>query len=239
MPAQLAWRLGRFDRGLKLLGEIQARVGPLAGRQLLDLGAAHGGDACAAVALGMRATVADFRDHQYETLAEHMSVLTNIGSVLFDFNDEWPLPDGAFDAVLALGVLEHVPDLQRFFRQIARVLRAGGFAVVQTAFALPSIHRDALYGLPLVGVLPMRLRRLVAEGVFKRRYSCKTANRTFYMANRIRRAAEAAGLAAHPHKYADSPLMARVARWPAAGMWRYAARQLCADYVLVTSRGSP
>lgn len=40
-----------------------------------------------------------------------------------------PLMDGAFDAVLALDILEHVDD-QRLLAEVQRVLRPGGLAII-------------------------------------------------------------------------------------------------------------
>jgi SAM-dependent methyltransferase len=42
-----------------------------------------------------------------------------------------PFPDGAFDLVLCSHVLEHVPDDARAMRELRRVLRPGGRAVLQ------------------------------------------------------------------------------------------------------------
>lgn len=47
-----------------------------------------------------------------------------------------PFPDGSFDAVVATGVLEYVPDKQRAVEELARVLRPGGLAVV----SLPNVR---------------------------------------------------------------------------------------------------
>lgn len=41
-----------------------------------------------------------------------------------------PFPDGSFDAVVATGVLEYVDDLGHALRELARVLRPGGGAVL-------------------------------------------------------------------------------------------------------------
>lgn len=69
-----------------------------------------------------------------------------------------PYPDGFFDAVLAMGVLEYLPTYERALRSVARVLRPGGIAV----FTLPNrasayhLARGAYQGLR-AGV--RRLRR--------------------------------------------------------------------------------
>jgi SAM-dependent methyltransferase len=42
-----------------------------------------------------------------------------------------PIPDDSFDLVLCLHVLEHVPDDRRAIRELFRVLRPGGTAVIQ------------------------------------------------------------------------------------------------------------
>lgn len=42
-----------------------------------------------------------------------------------------PLPDGSFDVVLCNHVLEHVPDDRQAMRELCRVLRPSGFAILQ------------------------------------------------------------------------------------------------------------
>jgi SAM-dependent methyltransferase len=42
-----------------------------------------------------------------------------------------PEPDGAFDVVICNHVLEHIPDDRRAMRELRRVLRPGGLAVLQ------------------------------------------------------------------------------------------------------------
>jgi SAM-dependent methyltransferase len=41
-----------------------------------------------------------------------------------------PFPSGAFDAVVSLGVLHHTPDTPKAVREVHRVLRPGGVAIV-------------------------------------------------------------------------------------------------------------
>jgi SAM-dependent methyltransferase len=45
---------------------------------------------------------------------------------------ELPFHDGSFDTVLAFEVLEHLPDSQRFFSEVARVLAPGGCLLLTT-----------------------------------------------------------------------------------------------------------
>jgi SAM-dependent methyltransferase len=62
----------------------------------------------------------------------------------------WPLPDNAFDAVVAAHVVEHVADVLKLFDELHRVCRAGATLRIATphytspdAFADPT-HRHAL-----------------------------------------------------------------------------------------------
>lgn len=233
--AQLAWRLGRFDRGIKLMGELARRVGPLDGKHLLDLGAAHGGDACAAASLGMHVTLIDQIDHDYDNLRSHLRPLAVLQTQVCDLNAPagWPLAPARFDVVMAMAVVDHIHDLRRFFDQVARALKPGGVAVVDTPTALRGVHRDGHYGLPGLSLLPMRAKRFVAERLFARRYRSQLANRIYYTAGPLLRAAAAAGLAGRPHKYADSPLMRRLSRWPAGRAWQAVARHTVFDYCLL------
>ncbi len=52
--------------------------------------------------------------------------LTGIETLAHDLETGLPLPDGAFEAVLAWDVLEHLAEEERMWSEIARVLRPGG-----------------------------------------------------------------------------------------------------------------
>lgn len=235
-PSQLAWRLGRFHRGIKLLCEIERLIGPIRGGSMLDLGAAHGGDSCAAICFDMDVTLIDFRDHGYPELhraIHNVRPQRRLEWRLFDVNGAWPLADQTFDGLLALAVIDHVPDLGSFFTEVHRVLRPGGWAVIQTSLALPNLHRDAHFGLPLVSAMPMPVKRWVSQRLFGRRYSCPLANRTFFTVRPITTFAHCASLKSSLHKFADSPIANRVSRWPLAPLWSIVIRYIAADFILL------
>jgi len=61
--------------------------------------------------------------------ARHLNVEDRCEFVMGSAGD-LPFEDASFDAVTAMGVLEYVPDDARMLREMARVLRPGGVAVV-------------------------------------------------------------------------------------------------------------
>jgi glycogen synthase len=101
---------------------------------------------------------------------------------------ELPFADGEFDALLALDLLCHMPDLQTGVRELARVVRPDGTLVFDTTNAFP------LWVLAFpsyVGAHPARLvRTLVLRGVLPEWRRTVQHHRPAA----VRRAIEAAGL---------------------------------------------
>ena len=82
-----------------------------------------------------------------------------------------PFADAAFDRVIVVDMLEHVPDEQTFVRELARVTKPGGRLVVNTPHLKRSLLRrvrhalgqtDAKHGHLRPGYTPERLRELLA-----------------------------------------------------------------------------
>lgn len=79
-----------------------------------------------------------------------------VEAVVADCQERLPFPDGSFDRVLAIHVLEHLPNLPAALAEIRRVLRRGGCLLV----VIPC-EGGLAYGLA---------RRVSAERMFVRRY---------------------------------------------------------------------
>ena len=240
-PYQFAWRRARFDRGLKMVAELGAQGKSVRDRRVVDLGAAHGGDSAALLASGAATVVSvDFFDYSYRALGERLSSASDgtgrLVALRADANAPVPLREGIADVVLSFGLIEHVRDLRAFFREVHRVLRPSGFAVMVVDVALRSLAYDPVFGTRLTGALPMPLRRFVAERVCRRSYEFSLANRTFYSSGSIAKHAVPAGFTVAPHKFRDSPIANRVRGWPLASRWDALLARYAFDYLILEHR---
>ena len=83
-----------------------------------------------------------------------------------------PFPDGAFDVVTAIGVIEHLKDDESFIRELARALKPGGALVLLTSSFpfLWSLHDVANEHRRRYYLRPLR-KRLEAAGLKTIRFS--------------------------------------------------------------------
>jgi 2-polyprenyl-6-hydroxyphenyl methylase / 3-demethylubiquinone-9 3-methyltransferase len=119
----------------KLFDELHMNPG---GKQALEVGCG-GGLVCEEIArLGFHVTGIDPSERSLETAIAHARASGLEIRYERAAGESLPYRDGAFDAVFCFDVLEHVRDLPRVVREIARVLKPGG------VFCYDTLNRTCL-----------------------------------------------------------------------------------------------
>jgi malonyl-CoA O-methyltransferase len=109
--------------------EADRALGVVAGLDVLDVGTGTGRHALRMAARGARVTAIDFSDN----MLAKARAKTGADRVRFERHDvtrRLPYPDASFDRVLSALVLEHVPNVVAFLRELGRVTRANGRIVI-------------------------------------------------------------------------------------------------------------
>jgi len=104
------------------------------GERVLDLGAGAGRHSFALLRRGAHVVALDHSMSEMESVAGMFGAMAEAGEVpegasaLAVRGDAYrlPFPDASFDKVVAAEVLEHLPDDERAFAELERVLRPGG-----------------------------------------------------------------------------------------------------------------
>jgi arsenite methyltransferase len=104
------------------------------GEHVLDLGSGSGMDTFIAtlkVGGSGKVTGVDMTDEQLEK-AERLRTAHNFGNVTFhkSYIEDLPFPDDSFDAVISNGVINLIPDKEKAFKEVCRVLKPGGRMVI-------------------------------------------------------------------------------------------------------------
>lgn len=95
----------------------------LRGRLLLDVGAGSGRHSYEAHRLGARVVAVDVGEAIH---VARRNLPDDVVTVQADA-EELPFEDAAFDLVMAIGVLHHLPDPRRALNSLARLIRPGGY----------------------------------------------------------------------------------------------------------------
>jgi SAM-dependent methyltransferase len=91
--------------------------------RVVDLGAGRG---------NLSSALLD-RGHDVVAVERHVAQFAaNVPLIDADLNQTWPFADSSFDVAMAVEILEHLENPRWFFREIARVLKPRGVAVVST-----------------------------------------------------------------------------------------------------------
>jgi malonyl-CoA O-methyltransferase len=127
------WASSYDDEGNPLLAleepEADKALGDVAGLDVLDAGTGTGRHAIRLAARGARVTAIDFSDRMLAK-ARAKDGADRVRFENHDVTRRLPYADASFDRVLSALVLEHVPDVAAFLRELGRVTRADGRIVV-------------------------------------------------------------------------------------------------------------
>jgi malonyl-CoA O-methyltransferase len=108
---------------------VRRALGDPAGLSVLDLGCGTGRHALWLAGKGAMVTAVDFSAGMLAEARRKPGAET-VRFVVHDLHERLPLADGSFDLVVSGLVLEHLRELDGFFREVHRVLRPRGRAVV-------------------------------------------------------------------------------------------------------------
>jgi len=128
-PYRFPWLMARIEREAARLG----------GRRLLDVGCGLGYDSLEFLRRGVRVTAIDISASVVELARRHFAI-AGVRADAVEVADALDLPyaDEAFDAVWSDGVLYYSGDMPQALREIWRVLRPGGRAIVSHLRRRPS-----------------------------------------------------------------------------------------------------
>ncbi len=119
---------GRMVR--EVMGLYEGIEGGLAGKRILEVGAGTGRDAVTLARAGAEVLTLDYVAGSLELTRKAASLAqVNVTTVCGDALDS-PFPAGCFDVVFHQGLLEHFRDTTPLLRDNARILKPGGFVIV-------------------------------------------------------------------------------------------------------------
>lgn len=125
------WAAAAFEEAmeanLRHIEEMLTSIAPT--ENLLDLGCDDGANT---LRFAVAAGASEIHGVEIVTDAVQVARQRDIRAVLSDLNDSLPYEDATFDAVVSNQVIEHVADTDRFLREILRVLKPSGVAVLST-----------------------------------------------------------------------------------------------------------
>lgn len=145
-------RLWQEETQTPRIRAIEREIGPIGGKHVLDIGSGMGGFLVAATRNGMRATGVE-PNGDYCTITRLRAARYCLApGVIRGVGEALPFPAASFDVVLARDILEHVRDPDATLREIRRVLRPRGVALVTVinrfAWRDPHYHLRGINWLP-------------------------------------------------------------------------------------------
>jgi ubiquinone/menaquinone biosynthesis C-methylase UbiE len=100
------------------------------GKKVLEIGIGNGADGVMFVQNGGIYTGADLTEAALEATRKHFEVLGLTGTFQLENAERLSFPDNSFDIVYSHGVLHHTPNTAQAIREVHRVLKPGGRAII-------------------------------------------------------------------------------------------------------------
>jgi malonyl-CoA O-methyltransferase len=129
------------DNPLVLLEEryVGSLMGDLAGLRVADIGCGTGRHTLRLAAAGAKVTAVDFSEAMLQK-ARSKAGAEAVTFVCHDLTERLPLESAAFDRVCCFLVLDHIPDPGKFFVELRRLCRTGGFVLVSVMHPAMSLR---------------------------------------------------------------------------------------------------
>jgi ubiquinone/menaquinone biosynthesis C-methylase UbiE len=146
--------------GERVAREVAGLV-DLSGLRVLDVGCGFGGALIGVAKRGARCTGLDRSQTELDLCRERLALHGARCGLVRGDAFAMPFDDQAFDVVLAMEVLEHVPRRKLLIREMARVLRRDGLLYLSfpNALSLTNLLSDPHYCLAGVTAMPLPLAR--------------------------------------------------------------------------------
>lgn len=123
----------------EVMPRIDREAARLRGKHLLEIGCGMGFDSLEFLKRGVRVTAIDLTPAAVELARRHFEIMGLMAEeVRVDNALRLSYPNESFDAVYSIGVLHHTGDTQRAVREIFRVLKPGGRAIICHLYRRPS-----------------------------------------------------------------------------------------------------
>lgn len=130
-----SWAVALFNRSVlkqEKFRRITALLDEPAGRTSLDIGADNGVISYLLRRRGGRWYSADLDERAVESIRQL------VGDDVYQLDGaRTPFPDGAFDQVVVVDYLEHIPDDDAFARELRRIVRPGGGVIINVPHVKP------------------------------------------------------------------------------------------------------
>ena len=127
----------KFPDVLPRIEKVAAR---LKGKHVLEIGCGMGFDSVELMKRGVQLTITDLTPSAVEIARQHIRLIAELEPVDMRVENvlELSFADESFDGVYSIGVVHHTGDTPRALREIRRVLKPGGLAVISHIYRRPS-----------------------------------------------------------------------------------------------------